>query len=250
VPPTRLLDTRLTSGTALTGAFVSHVSRSFVVAGTGGVAANAVAVAGNLTVTGQTTGGFLYTGPDLNNSPTTSTLNFPVGDNRANAVVVQLKNDGSFAITFVGSKSTAHAQVIFDVTGYFTPDPGGATFVALTPTRLLDTRLTTGTALTGVFQNRVSRIFAVAGTGGVAPAAIAVTGNLTVTQQTSAGYLYAGPALNNNPTSSNLNFPVGDNRANALIVELGSGNLAITYVASHSVAHTQVIFDVTGYFVN
>ncbi len=50
--PARILDTR--SGTGLVGKFVSTVPRSFAVAGAGGVPSNAVAVTGNLTVTGQT----------------------------------------------------------------------------------------------------------------------------------------------------------------------------------------------------
>jgi len=60
------------------------------------------------------------------------------------------------------------------------------------------------------------------GDGGVVPpTASAVTGNLTVTGQSSSGFLYVGPVAANNPTSSNLNFPVGDDRANAVTVALG-----------------------------
>ncbi len=53
--------------------------------------------------------------------------------------------------------------------------------------------------------------------------ATAVTGNLTVTQQTSQGYLYLGPTSSNNPTISTLNFPNGDDRANSVTVALGPG---------------------------
>ena len=75
-----------------------------------------------------------------------------------------------------------------------------------------------------------------------------MTGNLTVTEQTALGYLYIGPNAMNNPTSSTLNFPLGDDRANAVTVALsGTGTLSITYVAVPG-ATAQVIFDVTGYF--
>ena len=81
--------------------------------------------------------------------------------------------------------------------------------------------------------------------------ATAITGNLTVTAQTSGGYLYAGPIAMNNPTSSTLNFPVGDDRANAIVVGLtGGGALSITYVGSAAVSSTHVILDVTGYFTS
>ena len=122
------------------------------------------------------------------------------------------------------------------------------TFHALTPTRLLDTRI--GTGLSGVFTSHVARTFAVSGgTSGVPGNATAVTGNLTVTGQTALGYLYMGPVSMNYPTSSTLNFPLGDDRANAVTVALGSGGtLSVTYVANSSSATTHVVFDVTGYF--
>ena len=106
------------------------------------------------------------------------------------------------------------------MTGYFVPDSSGATYVALTPARILDTR--NGTGLSGPFSSHAARTFQVAGHGGVPSNAIAVTGNLTVTGQTSNGYLFLGPVAMNNPTSSTLNFPVGDDRANGVTVALGA----------------------------
>jgi hypothetical protein len=204
-------------------------------------------VTGNLTVTGQTSAGFLYIGPTAMNNPTSSTLNFPVGDDRANAVTVALGAGGTLSVTYAAPTLGPTAQVIFDVTGYFVPDTSGATYVPLNPTRLLDTRSNTG--LTGPSSSHVARPFAV--TGGVVPAnAVAVTGNLTVTQQTSAGFLFIGPNSMNNPTSSTLNFPVGDDRANAVTVALGAGGtLSVTYAASTLGPTAQVLFDVTGYFM-
>jgi serine protease inhibitor ecotin len=79
--------------------------------------------------------------------------------------------------------------------------------------------------------------------------ATAVTGNLTVTQQNGPGYLYIGPDPMDNPTSSSLNFPTGDDRANAVTVALGADSrLSVTYVAPTPSHAAQVIFDVTGYF--
>ena len=244
--PSRILDSRDGTG-GLSGAFSSRVARTFTVTGHGGVPAGAIAVTGNLTVTQQTSGGFLSIGPVAQNNPTSSTLNLPLGDDRANAVTVALSGTGTLSVTYAASPLGPTAQVIFDVTGYFTPDATGATYRALTPTRLLDTRSSTG--LAGAFSSHVARTFQV--TGGVVPAdAIAVTGNLTVTQQTSGGFLSIGPVAQNNPTSSTLNFPVGDDRANAVTVALGTGGtLSVTYAASTLGPTAQVIFDVTGYFV-
>ena len=176
--PTRLLDTRY--GNGLTGAFSANHARTFQVTGRGGVPASAVAVTGNLTVTRQTGAGYLYLGPIATNTPSSSTLNFPTGDNRANGVTVALSGDGKLAVTYAAAAGkTAHA--IFDVTGYFLPGVSGATYVPLTPTRLLDTRY--GNGLTGAFSANHARTFQVTGRGGVPASAVAVTGNLTVTSR-------------------------------------------------------------------
>ena len=245
LPPARILDTRI--GVGLSGAFVSGSARTFQVTGVGRVPADATAVTGNLTVTSQTSSGYLYVGPMPTNSPTSSTLNFPVGDDRANGVTVALGPGGALSITYVAPTSGKTAHAIFDVTGYFTPDMSGSTFVPLTPSRILDTR--SGNGLSGPFICHSARMFQVAGRGGVPANATAVTGNLTVTSQTSLGYLYVGPTAMDNPTSSTLNFPLGDDRANGLTVALGTaGTLSVTYVAPTPGKIAHVIFDVTGYF--
>ena len=244
--PTRLLDTR--NGTGGLGVFSSHVAQTFAVTGHGGVPSGATAVTGNLTVTGQTSLGYLSIGPVFQNNPTSSTLNFPMNDDRANAVTVALDGNGKLSITYAAPTSGPTAHVIFDVTGYFTPDGSGASYVALTPTRLLDSR--NGTGLSGAFSSHSARPFQVTGLASVPGFAIAVTGNLTVTQQTSLGYLYIGPQEKNNPTSSTLNFPMNDDRANAVTVALNTdGSLAVTYAAPTSGPTAHAIFDVTGYFV-
>jgi hypothetical protein len=147
---------------------------------------------------------------------------------------VDLRNSTNPGVGFVG--------VVYQ---YFPPT---LTFVPITPTRVLDTRNGTG-GLSGPFSNHVARTFQVTGSSGVPTGAKAVTGNLTVTGQTSAGYLYIGPTAQNNPTSSTLNFPVGDDRANAVTVALSAtGTLSITFVAPTNGPTAYAIFDVTGYY--
>ncbi len=243
--PARILDSR--TGTGLSGAFSSHVARTFSVWGAGGVPTEATAVTGNLTVTGQTSRGFLYAGPVPVDNPTSSTLNFPAGDDRANAVTVALSPDGRLWVTYAAPTLGPSAQVIFDVTGYFAPGPGGSAYVPLNPTRILDTR--NGTGGLGALSSHTAAGFAVWGAGGVPADSVAVSGNLTVTAQTSLGFLYVGPAPANNPTSSTLNFPRADDRANAVTVALSpDGYLYVTYAAPTNGPTTQAIFDVTGYF--
>jgi hypothetical protein len=58
------------------------------------------------------------------NNPGSSTLNFPLGDDRANAVAVHLGTGGTLSITFVAPSNGPSAQAIFDLTGYFVPAGG------------------------------------------------------------------------------------------------------------------------------
>ncbi len=242
--PARLLDTR--SGNGLSGRFSAGVPRSFQVAGRGGVPANATAVTGNLTVTDQTSGWAVFLGPVANPYPTSSTINFTVGQVIANGVTVALGSDGTLSATYI-STSGQTTNLVFDVTGFFTPDTSGATFVPLTPARLLDTRVANG--LGGKFSAGVPRTFAVSGRGGVPANATAVTGNLTVTDASFGWAVALGPDPLPSPTTSTINFSGGQTIANGVTVALGSGGtLSATYLSTAGQT-TNLVFDVTGYFV-
>ena len=269
--PNRLVDSRPTgsghTNTGITtGKLASGMPKTFVVVNrTPGVTATnvpvgAVAVTGTLTVTGQTTAGYLSLGPDVLSSPPTTSLFFPTGDNRATGVTIKLSNTGTLGVTFTGANSAAKTDVVFDVTGFFMPDSSGATYVPVTPNRVLDSRPTGGVIVNagflGKIKNRVAATFTVVNrTPGVTATnvpvgAVAVTGTLTVTGQTKLGYLALTNNPTNNPTTSTLNFPAGDNRATGVTVPLSSaGRLSVTYVAVAG-ATTNVIFDVSGYFLN
>jgi hypothetical protein len=143
----------------------------------------------------------------------------------------------------------ATADVILDVTGYFVADASGATYVVISPTRLVDSRTSKG----GLTKLSANHHQTVTFSGGPIPTdALALTGNLTVTNQTAAGYFSLTTDPNDAPLTSTLNFPVGDNRANGVTVPLNTSGptptLSFVYVA-HGGATADVILDVTGYFV-
>ena len=152
---------------------------------------------------------------------------------------------GTVDITVTGPAGTSATSSADRFTYLLT---SGAAYVTLTPARLLDTRVANG--LTGPFSSGIARTFQVTGLGGVPANAVAVTGNLTVTNQTAFGHVSLTPEPTNNATTSTLNFPVADVRANGVTAPLGStGTLSATYVASAPGQTTDLIFDVTGYFV-
>ncbi len=245
--PARLLDTR--TGIGLSGKFAALAPRSFQVAGRGGVPAGAVAVTGNLTVTGPSRSGYVFLGPTATSSPTSSTLNFPLGETRANGVTVKLSGTGKLGAVYV-APAGASTHLIFDVTGYFVvadPNtPTGTTWRPIEPLRVLDTRV--GTGLLGRIHNSSPVVFFVTGFG-IPATATAVTGNVTVTGQTSAGYVFVGPSASANPTSSTINVPLKDTRANNATVRLGPGGTLAAVWKGAPGSSTHLLFDVTGYFV-
>ena len=143
ITPFRVLDTRPGPGQiGLAGKFTSKAARTWQVTGVGGilgVPAGAVAVTGNVTVTQQEAAGFVAVTPTATNTPPSSTINVPLGDNRANNLTVPLSSAGTLSATYVATTGKK-TDIIFDVTGYFLADDTGATFTPLTPARVLDTR--------------------------------------------------------------------------------------------------------------
>jgi hypothetical protein len=215
------------------------------VAGRGGVPGDAVAVTANVTITRQTTGGYLAVGPRVSSTPETSILNAPRGEDRANGITVPLGPGGSLQAVWIGG-SNSKADVIVDVTGYFVNDNRGATFFSLSPVRLLDSRV--GNGLGGAIGSRSPRSFAVGGRGTIPVDALGATGTLTITQQSSGGYLALGPTMSGQPSTSTLNAPMADNRANGVAVRLGpASGLAVVWVGAPG-STTHVIFDATGYY--
>jgi len=144
--------------------------------------------------------------------------------------------------------SPGTAQLIADVSGYYLPGPpstAGA-FGAVTPTRLLDTRIGRGAtgpvASAGTLSLRV--------TGGMVPTgAGAVLLNVTETGSTSLGNVSVYPGnLTTPPTTSSLNLVKGQTVANAVVVPVApDGTVKLTVNSPGSV---QLIADLSGYFLS
>jgi hypothetical protein len=132
---------------------------------------NATAVTGNLTVTDATSGWAIFLGPNATYSPTSSTINFNGGQTLANGVTVALSASGSLSATYISTAGNT-TDLVFDVTGYFTPDTSGAYYFPITPGRVLDTR--SGIGLSGKLTANTPRTFQVTGTGYVPSNATAV----------------------------------------------------------------------------
>jgi hypothetical protein len=241
--PQRVMDTRLEGDNTT---FVAGHHQIIHIANVKGLPKSGiVAVTGNLTAVAPTVGGYISLGPVPTDSPGWSTLNLPARDTRANNVIVPVNPDGTLSAVYItGSGGTVN--VILDITGYFTAS-GGAKYNIVSPSRIMDSRVPVPGSF-HVFRSGQAQNLPVVGHGGVPASAVAITGNLTVTEQTRGGFAAIGPTLDATVGFSNINFPVRDVRANGVTVPLASdGSLDVIYVST-GVQQAHLILDVSGYF--
>ena len=248
IEPGRILDSRIGLGAPV---FHSLVTQTVPVAGLFGVPDDAVAITGNVTVDGQTQSGSLTVAPAVasGSKPPTSTINFPLGDTRANGVTVALGTSGGIDIMYVAVSTLSTANVVFDVTGYFQAGSAGATFHPLTPIRIVDSRLSIGAAR---FGGQVKQTIGVTVATGVPAEALGLSGNLTIVNQSKPGSITMAPELvsGTQPATSTINFPAGDIRANGVTMPLSAGGgFDLMYWAGAG-STTDIVFDVTGYLVD
>ncbi|MEP7203194.1 MAG: peroxidase family protein [Ilumatobacteraceae bacterium] len=234
VTPARLVDTR--GGSAPTEAASGPVTPghplTLNVAGQAGVpASGAAAVSLNVTVTNPAAAGWVkvYGCGDM---PATSNVNFKAGQTVANAVLTPVAANGDICIA-----SHVATDVVVDINGFFS---GGAGMTPVSPARLLDTRANGARVSAGAPMK-----LAVAGHGGVAQGASAVSLNVTVVDPSHAGWVKVHPC-GTAQTTSNVNFSGNQIVANAVVTALGAdGSVCIT-----SQVDTDVVVDVNGYFTS
>ncbi len=116
-------------------------------------------------------------------------------------------------------------------------------FVAVTPSRILDTRDGTGAA--GPVATGGTITLALAGRAGIGAAATAVVLNVTATDTTAAGFVTVWPSGTTRPVASNLNVERrGQTIANLVVVPLGADG-AVQLFAQTSM---HLVADVAGWF--
>ena len=237
--PARITDTRAGSGNANAGSTLGAGSTLTVqVTGAGGVPSGGVSAAIlNVTVTSTMAPGVLTVWPAGASKPLASNLNWVAGQTVANRVFVPVGTGGQVSIfNFAGS-----ADVVVDVSGYFTDSTAtGKLFTAVSPIRLVDTRLTGQTLGTGG-----SLMLQVGGTSGVPSNAGAVILNVTVTNTSAPSFLVAYPSTATLPTASDLNWIGGQTIANMAVGSLASTGAITFYNLAGS---TDVIADLAGWF--
>jgi Divergent InlB B-repeat domain len=249
--PARLLDSRTGSPT-VDGLFSGLGMRAsgsvteVVAVGRGGVPADAVAVALNVTVTETAEPGFVTVFPCGSPVPTASSANFTGAQTVANVVIAKVGAGGRVCVY---ASSATH--LVIDVDGWFRPPAGGtAGFGSLTPARLLDSRVG-GPTVDGLFSGdgirpagSITEVL-VTGRGGTPLAVAAVALNVTLTETAGSGFVTVFPCGSAVPTASNVNFTSGRTIANGVIAKVGVGGKVCVYAS----AATHLVVDVNGWFI-
>lgn len=241
ITPKRLLDSRKGTG-GYSSKWGAGTNRSLTVAGgSTTVPSNATAVVLNMTATRATATSSLTVSPAGVAIPLASALNFASGQTVANAVITKVGAAGKINIV----NHSGSVDVLADVVGYFVASEG-ASFVPLTPTRVVDSRAGTG-GYSSSWQSSRTRTFAVAGPGkSLPPNVVAAVLNLTVTGPSKASFVTVKPFDGDKARTSSINFAAGQTIANLVTVPLFDGQLDVynDYGATHA------ILDLVGYYVN
>ncbi|GHF83324.1 hypothetical protein GCM10017566_66730 [Amycolatopsis bartoniae] len=249
VASTRILDTR--NGTGETNGTPAPVgvgaTLPVTVEGVAGVPTTGVtAVVLNLTSAGSTLGSFLTAYPDGTTRPSTSSLDFAAGETAANLVIVPLPANTTQIDIYNRNGTT---DVVADLFGYYTSGTG-ATFVPVSPTRMLDTRTAGTGGIDAPLSANTPLKLQITGVDGVPADSSSVTVtavvlHLTVVNPTDASFLTAYPDGTGRPITSNLNFSSGQLISNLVIASVGPDG-AVDVV--NKFGTTDLVVDISGYY--
>ena len=247
VTPTRLFDTRPGTPPALRTVAKQQVGPTATVEvqvtdlpGALVPATGVGAVSLNVTATNAGQNGFVTATPCISNGESSS-VNFRVGADRANLVILPVSARGTVCFS-----SSTPVDIVVDVNGWFRAAAG---FVPVTPTRVYDTRSGTPAALRPVAKQLVGpstplRVKLTDLPGGVVPASGvgAVSLNVTATGSSAAGFVSVTPC---GPVGevSNVNFQANTDIANAVLTPVSTaGEVCFT-----SNVNVNVVVDVNGW---
>lgn len=246
VSPQRILDTR--TGLGMARALGANETGELQITGVAGLPSTGVGVAVlNVTATRPTATGFLTVYPSGATRPNASNLNFLPDQTVPNLVFATVGTNGRISIY----NALGSVDVLADLVGWI---PSGGSFIPLTPTRVMDTRLLQGDY--GLANSITSTLTKPAGR---LPAArvdldlrasysafgtfAAYVFNITVTNPSSDGFLSVWPAGTTQPQVSSLNYRAGQTIANAVVMRPGTLGRVSFAIPTGS---TDVIVDLVG----
>jgi hypothetical protein len=260
--PVRICDTRAGDPSMLDSAPVNQCNgannagatlgaggtRNVQVTGISTIPAGATAAVLNVTDANPAAPGYMTVYPQGGVPPTASNLNYVAGQVTDNRVIVPLSASGGISVY-----SSAGADVIVDVSGYYSAGTGTEFNAEPAPVRICDTRAGNPSSLTGSSTqcngNPVSpgqsRIVNVSGLAGVPITAKAVAVNVIGVNPSAPTFLTVFPNALPSPLVSDLNEIAGDVRANMAVATLSSTGTITIFNYTGSV---NVVVDVLGWY--
>jgi hypothetical protein len=172
-----------------------------------------------------------------------SNVNAPSDAPVPNLVVVRVGDDGTVRLR----NASGRVHLLADLAGYYSADPAGDLFRAVTPRRVLDTRVRLGTPAGSPVRLGPGGTTAltVGGATGVPRYASAAVLNVTGVSATARTDLRVYPATATTPPLvSNLNLDRGSTAADLAVVRLGGGAVRIR----NNSGTVGVVVDAAGWF--
>ena len=235
--PCRVADTRNPTAPLGGPSLVGLGTRSFpILASSCGVPANAQAYSLNFAAVPKGPSlGFLTAWPDGQTRPLVASLNDPTGTVLANAVVVPAGTGGA-----VDVYATDNTDLVIDINGYFAPQgTGGLSLYTVTPCRVLDSRIPTGTPPLSTTRD----VNVIAVPCGIPPTAQAFVFNATVVPPSFLGFITMWPQGQTQPLAATLNAYDGAITNNMAIMPTTTGSISV-----FPSDLTHLVLDVFGYF--
>lgn len=246
VAPSRLLDTRSGTG-APAGRRSAGASLALPVTGHGGVPATGVSSVVLSVTEVDASPGWVTVWPSGQARPAASNLNTDLaGQTVAAHVTVPVGAGGAVNLFTSGG-----GHLLVDVVGWFTdataPDSQSGLYVALSPTRRIDTRTGQGVNAAGIRPAKSTTGILLGGSNGIPASGVAaVVATLTATQAAPT-YLTAWAGGSPRPQTSNLNVTIpGDTVPNLVTSPVGSG----AFLNLYTDGATHLLLDTTGYYTN
>ena len=201
---------------------------------------NVSGVSLNVTSTNSSRPGFLTVWPCDEPFPLASSVNYQAGSAVANGVFSGVDENGQVCIY-----ALTDTHVVVDVQGWIAPDQSAASFTAVTPSRLVDTRSGSRVTASSPLAVRVhGAAVTIAGAATTVPtSATAAVINVVAADPDEAGYVTVWPCAGDLPLASNLAYLRRDTRSNGVIAPIGPDGSICVY----SLSPTDIIVDISGW---
>jgi Concanavalin A-like lectin/glucanases superfamily len=244
ITPDRALDTRSGVGGVPTAKIAAGSKDVLALAGKDGLPSSGLtAVAINLTVTEATSGAIIEAYQDGISLPLVSSVSTGSGGTASAMTIVPIGSDGSIDIYNAGLAGTS-ADVVGDISGYFSTGTTGEFYHAIAPIRMSDSRQSGGP----LAENAYTYYDETA----ISANQPTIVANVTETSAGSSGTLTVYPMYMIDPGSiddtSTIDYSATSTYADMDLIDCNDAGGLSSFQVQNTTGSPQLIIDVTGFF--